>query len=179
MEEQRTWRDTLAFIKEHKLDQDEYFEIDTNNLLNSPVWGEGVAKIAVWLAVGSNEGYYVHIEAIYRRGDGEREGRRLKMGVGKFWSIEAGMRAVDLLTRFLYNFPLPLEDSIRQVDLVKVEAILEEKARLARASREALRGESYWKGYWTGKLNGMAEAKEAIDPTYFPLAPKLIRREVD
>lgn len=107
VEKPATWRDVEKFIKEHKLNQDEYFMLDMATSVNEPVWSPQTRCIAVWLSEGTNEGFYVYVDAITLPPSvsGRMEQRTSKAG-GKFWSIEAGMRAVNLLTRYIHGWEL-------------------------------------------------------------------------
>jgi hypothetical protein len=98
-----TWGEVADFVKANRLDQEEYFSIDHTVTRHAPIWGPDVWNIAVWVVEGSNEGFYLHVDAIIR--DPERPGgRRVSKMLGKFWNLDTAMDAVDLLTRYIYGF---------------------------------------------------------------------------
>ncbi len=93
-----TWGDVYAFVREHDLDDDEYFEVHTVYRHQHPDWktefiyAGKVRWIAVYWVVGGSEGYYVHVETR----SGESPQVELVM-VGKFWDTARAEIAANML----------------------------------------------------------------------------------
>ena len=93
-----TWGDVDEFIRNHHLDDDEYFEVHTVYRHHHPEWKKEcvyagkVRWIAVYWVVGGSEGYYVHVET--RSGESPQVELVL---VGKFWDTMRAEFAVNLI----------------------------------------------------------------------------------
>ena len=93
-----TWGHVDQFIREHDLDDDEYFEVHTvyrhhhANWKAEFVYAGKVRWIAAYWVVGGSEGYYVHVETR----DCETPKTELVM-LGKFWDTARAELAVNLL----------------------------------------------------------------------------------
>ncbi|HEY3331953.1 MAG TPA: hypothetical protein VGK19_18115 [Capsulimonadaceae bacterium] len=93
-----TFGDVMAFVEEHKLDQDEYFVLDDRDKDGDrQVYTRGVRWVSTFWVEGGSEGWYVHVEQITSDGN-----RHLRM-LGKFWSIDAAENATNMIARFLQS----------------------------------------------------------------------------
>lgn len=106
LEPPATWGEVDAFIKVNRLDQDEYFMMDSEIAMHDPVWTSETWRIPIWMCEGSNEGFYLHIEEILIVKDAiqMKKGRPQSRFLGKFWSIQTAMQAQNLLWHFIYGF---------------------------------------------------------------------------
>jgi hypothetical protein len=93
-----TWDAVDAFIREHGLDDDEYFEVHTVYRHHHADWkkefvyADQVRWIAVYWVVGGSEGYYVHVETHARETQ-----RGELIFLGKFWDVARAEQAVNML----------------------------------------------------------------------------------
>lgn len=100
-----TWGDLDKFVREQKLDQDEYFLLGSTTNHEAAIWGPDTRNIAVWLAPGQNEGYYLHVEEVVKYK--ERQPVHVGRAGGKYWSVESGMVALQKITAFVYGWKVP------------------------------------------------------------------------
>jgi hypothetical protein len=98
-----TWGDVDKFIRDHNLDDDEYFEVHTvyghhhADWKKEFVYAEKIRWIAVYWVVGGSEGYYVHVETR------EPETQKTELVLlGKFWDAARAEQATNLL-QALFN----------------------------------------------------------------------------
>lgn len=145
-----TWGDVERFAKLHQIDQDEYFMLDMAVSVSEKVWTPDTWNLAVWLAPGQNEGYYLHVDTITRK-MGIKGGIRKSMAGGKFWSIESGQRAQDLITRYLHGWPLK-EEKPKSALLLKIDDQLESARTTLLTFATAYQ---YERGYWKGVEMGL------------------------
>ena len=93
-----TWQDLIALIRQHGLDQEEYFSPDRQLDLTAPIWSDKTQWIAVFTVQGTSEGYYVHVETITTP-----DRQLIPRLLGKFWRLETALQAGEKITAWLYG----------------------------------------------------------------------------
>jgi hypothetical protein len=105
VERPKDWNALMDFVKEHKLDQEEYFTLDYKTDPTEPIWNENIRWISVYWVEGGSEGYYLHVDQMNSRGVEEYFRSRI-MALGKYWSKAEAERACGLITRWCYGLRL-------------------------------------------------------------------------
>ena len=97
------WGDLDQFARDQKLDQDEYFLLNHTTEPSAVIWSENTNNVAVWLAPGQNEGYYLHVTEVIKLKESRHPVYVGRAG-GKYWSVASGMAALQKITAFLYGW---------------------------------------------------------------------------
>lgn len=158
IERPKTWADVMSFVKEHGLDQDEHFSLSFGTEPEDKLWPLHVRWITIYLVEGGSEGFYLHMDELIHNKH-RQVNESTPRALGKFWSLEEGLKAVSLLTYYVYGWSIP---SPQTVDVRVMVEELGKFATVASAHASALASDPYWRGYWSGKRNAYLEARDLL-----------------
>lgn len=104
-----SWGELKDFVMSVALGQGEYFIFDHGLDLSQGLWNEHTRQIVIWTGPCIGNGYHVSIDEYqFPQSDHSQGLSYIKnQGMGKFWSHEDALRASDLITRFVFGWPMP------------------------------------------------------------------------